>query len=212
MNDLWVNYKATVAELFPDIQFVQRHAEWTNKKGVNLTADLYKGQHFIKSRQIEIWDNKSCTIHNNIIYPKTGANLPCFGMDLMGMSEKRGGLVFDFQHPVEHYLFSTDKLPKATGTYRFFEPGNHFSENIYVRYCKPHEVDEHLPMFRRYLEVYKEMIDEHKPTGEDTTQYHDFDDYMRRLDPISGYLSNRFGKKEAETLIKEFFFSYANQN
>ena len=173
MNDLWVNYKATVAELFPDIQFVQRHAEWTNKKGVNLTADLYKGQHFIKSRQIEIWDNKSCTIHNNIIYPKTGANLPCFGMDLMGMSEKRVVLVFDFQHPVEHYLFSTDKLPKATGTYRFFEPGNHFSENIYVRYCKPHEVDEHLPMFRRYLEVYKEMIDEHKPTGEDTTQYHD---------------------------------------
>ena len=67
-------------------------------------------------------------------------------------------------------------------------------------------------MFRRYLEVYKEMIDEHKPTGEDTTQYHDFDDYMIRLDPISGYLSNRFGKKEAETLIKEFFFSYADQN
>ena len=174
--------------------------------------DSYKGQHFIKSRQIEIWDNKSCTIHNNIIYPKTGANLPCFGMDLMGKSEKRVVLVFDFQHPVEHYLFSTDKLPKATGTYRFFEPGNHFSENIYVRYCKPHEVDEHLPMFRRYHEVYKEMIDEHKPTGEDTTQYHDFDDYMIRLDPISGYLSNRFGKKEAETLIKEFFFSYANQN
>tara|TARA_B100000614_G_scaffold21950_1_gene17481 strand:+ start:1213 stop:1851 length:639 start_codon:yes stop_codon:yes gene_type:complete len=212
MNDLWVNYKATVAELFPDIQFVQRHAEWTNKKGVNLTADLYKGQHFIKSRQIEIWDNKSCTIHNNIIYPKTGANLPCFGMDLMGMSDKRVVLVFDFQHPVENYLFSTDKLPKATGTYRFFEPGNHFSENIYVRYCKPEEVDDHLPMFRKYLEVYKEMIDEHKPTGEDTTQYHDFDDYMIRLDPISGYLSNRFGKEQAETLIKEFFFSYANQN
>ena len=105
------------------------------------------------------------------------------------------------KNEVENYLFSTDKLPKATGTYRFFEPGNHFSENIYVRYCKPHEVDEHLPMFRRYLEVYKEMIDEHKPTGEDTTQYHDFDDYMIRLDPISGYLSNRFGKKEAETLF-----------
>ena len=101
MNDLWVNYKATVAELFPDIQFVQRHAEWTNKKGVNLTADLYTGQHFIKSRQIEIWDNKSCTIHNNIIYPKTGANLPCFGMDLLGRSVQRVVLVFDFQEPVE---------------------------------------------------------------------------------------------------------------
>ena len=48
--DLWKNYKATVAKIFPDIQFVQRHAEWTNKKGVNLTADLYKGDHLIKSR------------------------------------------------------------------------------------------------------------------------------------------------------------------
>ena len=31
--DLWKNYKATVAEIFPDIEFVKRHAEWTNKKG-----------------------------------------------------------------------------------------------------------------------------------------------------------------------------------
>ena len=210
--NLWKNYKASIAKIFPDMKFVSRHAKWTNDKDVNLTADLYSGEHLIKSRQVEIWDNKSCSIYNNILYPRTGSNLPCFGMDLMGMSDKRVVLVFDFQHPVENYLFSTDKLPKATGTYRFFEPGNHFSENIYVRYCKPEEVDDHLPMFRKYLEVYKEMIDEHKPTGEDTTQYHDFDDYMIRLDPISGYLSNRFGKKEAETLIKEFFFSYANQN
>jgi len=85
--DLWKNYKATVAEIFPDIEFVKRHAEWTNKKGVNLTADLYSGEHLIKSRQVEIWDGKSCSIHNNIIYPRTGSNLPCFGMDLMGMSD-----------------------------------------------------------------------------------------------------------------------------
>ena len=31
--DLWKNYKATVAKIFPDIKFVQRHAEWTNDKG-----------------------------------------------------------------------------------------------------------------------------------------------------------------------------------
>ena len=65
--DLWKNYKATVAKIFPDVEFVKRHAEWTNKKGVNLTADLYSGEHLIKSRQVEIWDDKSCSIHNNII-------------------------------------------------------------------------------------------------------------------------------------------------
>ena len=52
--DLWKNYKDTVAKIFPDMKFVQRHAEWTNDKGVNLTADLYSGEHIIKSRQVEI--------------------------------------------------------------------------------------------------------------------------------------------------------------
>ena len=207
--DLWKNYKATVANIFPDIKFVQRHAEWTNDKGVNLTADLYRGEHIIKSRQIEIWDNKSCSIHNNIIYPKTGSNLPCFGMDLMGMSDKRVVIVFDFQHPVEKYLFYTPDLPKVEGKYRFFEAGNHFSDNLIVRYCKPDEVDEHLPLFTKYLQYYKDMLEDHQPTGVDTSQYTDFDKYMIRLDPISGYLSNAFGKEESEKLIKEFFFSYA---
>ena len=53
------------------------------------------------------------------------------------------------------------------------------------------------------------MLNEHQPIGTDTTQYVDFDRYMIRLDPISGYLSSRFGKEESQTLIKEFFFSYA---
>ena len=207
--DLWKNYKATVAKIFPDIEFVKRHAEWTNKKGVNLTADLYSGEHLIKSRQVEIWDDKSCSIHNNIIYPKTGSNLPCFGMDLMGMTDKRVVIVFDFQHPVENYLFYTPELPKVEGTYRFFEAGNHFSDNLVVRYCKPDEVDEYLPLFEKYLQFYKNMLNEHQPIGTDTTQYVDFDRYMIRLDPISGYLSNRFGKEKSQKLIKEFFFSYA---
>ena len=207
--DLWKNYKTTVKNIFPDVKFVQRHAEWTNDKGVNLAADLYKGDHIIKSRQIEIWDDKSCSIHNNIIYPKTGSNLPCFGMDLMGMSDKRVVIVFDFQHPVEKYLFYTPDLPKVEGKYRFFEAGNHFSDNLVVRYCKPEEVDEHLPLFTKYLQYYKNMLEDNQPTGTDTSEYTDFDKYMIRLDPISGYLSSRFGKEKSHNLIKEFFFSYA---
>ena len=210
--NLWKNYKTVVSDVFPDIEFVERHAEWTSDKNVNLTADLYKGDHIIKSRQIEIWDDKSCSIHNKIIYPKTGSNLPCFGMDLMGMSDKRVVIVFDFQHPVEKYLFYTPELPKSEGTYRFFEAGNHFSDNIVVRYCKPDEVDEYLPLFEKYLRFYKNMLDENQPTGNDTSEYIDFDKYMIRLDPISGYLSNRFGKEKSQTLIKEFFFSYATHS
>jgi hypothetical protein len=119
-------------------------------------------------------------------------------MDLMGMSDKRVVIVFDFQHPVENYLFYTPELPKVEGTYRFFEAGNHFSDNLIVRYCKPDEVDEYLPLFTKYLQFYKDMLNEHQPTGTDTDQYND-----------SGYLSSRFGKEQSEILIKEFFFSYA---
>ena len=206
--NLWKNYQEAVFETFPDLTFEKQHVHWINKRGVNLTADLYSGNHFIKSRHVDIWDEK-INIHNNVIYPKTGHNLPCFGMDLMGFFEKKVIIVFDFQHPVEKFLFSHPDLPKATGTYRFFEPGNHFSENIYVKYCTMSEVDDHLPMFKKYLSVYKKMLDDAQPTGEDTSLYNDFDKYMIKLDPISGYLSNSFGKEESEKLIKEFFFSYA---
>ena len=205
---IWDGYREAVFNTFPDLKFESNHVEWTNKRDVHLTADLYSGKHFIKSRHVDIWDDK-LNIHNNVIYPKTGYNLPCFGMDLMGFFEKKVIIVFDFQHPVENFLLKVPDLPKAEGNYRFFEPGNHFSENIYVRYCTMSEVDDHLPMFKKYLSIYKDMIDEAKPTGTDTSLYQDFDSYMIRLDPISGYLSNAFGKEESEKLIREFFFSYA---
>ena len=206
--DLWSEYRKAVFEIFPDLKFEKQHTNWTNDKGINLTADLYSGQYLIKSRHVDIWNDK-LNIHNNVIYPKTGHNLPCFGMDLMGFFEKKVIIVFDFQHPVENFLFSHPELPKADGTYRFFEPGNHFSENIYVRYCTMSEVNDHLPMFIKYLTLYRDMIEEAKPTGEDTDLYKDFDSYMIRLDPISGYLGGSFGKERSEKLIKEFFFSYA---
>jgi len=209
MSDLWAGYRSAVFDMFPDLVFESNHATWENKKGTKLTADLYSGQYFIKSRHVDIWDGKKLNIHNNIIYPKTGANVPCFGMDLMGFSEKKVIIVFDFQHPVENFLLKVPPLPKAEGTYRFFEPGNHFSENIFVRYCDAASVDVYLPTFRYYLSLYKEMIEEAKPTGTDTSLYRDFDSYMIRLDPISGYLGAAFGKEESDKLIKEFFFSYA---
>jgi hypothetical protein len=206
--DLWVNYKKVLDDVFPEFKFDSRWCEWKGKNNLTLTADIFTAPHFIKSRRVDIQNDKS-SIYNNVIYPKTGHNLPCFGMDLMGFFEKKVIIVFDFQHPVEKYLMSVPELPKAEGTYRFFEPGNHFSENIFVRYCTMSEVDDYLPDFKKYLSVYKNMLDEAQPTGEDTSCYNDFDKYMIRLDPISGYLGSAFGKEESDKLIKEFFFSYA---
>ena len=130
-------------------------------------------------------------------------------MDLMGFSENKVIIVFDFQHPVENYLYEVESLPKAEKEYRFFEMGNHFSKNIYVRYCKASEVDDYLPMFKTYLLWYKHIIDEAQPKGLDATEtYADFDTYMKRLDPVGGYLKGKFGAERAEGLVNSFLFCY----
>ena len=106
------------------------------------------------------------------------------------------------------YEYSIDGLPKDDGKYRFFEMGNHFSENIFVRYCKPDEVDEHLPMFKQYLTEYKKMVELSSPQGEDTTVYADFDKYMTELDPVRGYLKGKFGEEKSESFVNDFLFTY----
>ena len=205
--NLWKNYKDVLHETFPLHNGVGSvWAEWESKRTF-LTAKTYTTPLIIKSREVEIWSDKSC-IYNNIIYPKTGSNLPCFGMDLMAFNEKRVIIVFDFQHPVEKYLFSVEGLPKADKEYRFFEMGNHFSENIYVRYTTFDKVDEHLEMFTNYLTKYKDMLELEKPTGVDTGVYKDFDAYMTKLDPVGGYLTGKFGKEKAESLVNDFLFCY----
>ena len=205
--NIWSNYKKVLHETFPLHNGVG--SVWANweGKGTSLLAKTYTTPYILKAREVEIWDKKSC-IYNNIIYPKTGSNLPCFGMDLMGFFEKKVIIVFDFQHPTENYLFSVDGLPKGKGDYRFFEPGNHFSENIYIQYCTMSEVDNYLDMFTEYLHKYKEMIDEAKPTGMDTSVYKDFDTYMTKLDPVKGYLSGKFGAERSESLVNDFLFCY----
>ena len=205
--NLWKKYKEVLHKTFPLHNGVDSvWAEW-ERKDTWLTAKTYTAPYIIKSREVEIWNEKSC-IYNNIIYPKTGSNLPCFGMDLMGFNENRVIIVFDFQHPVEKYLFSVDGLPKAEKEYRFFEMGNHFSENIYVRYTSFDKVDEHLEMFTTYLTKYRDMLELEKPTGKDTSVYKDFDAYMTRLDPVGGYLTGKFGKEKAENLVNDFLFNY----
>ena len=205
--NLWKNYKDVLHNTFPLHNGVG--SVWANweSKGTNLLAKTYTNEYFIKSREVEIWSDKTC-IYNNIIYPKTGSNLPCFGMDLMGFNEKRVIIVFDFQHPKEKYPFSVKGLPISDGDYRFFEPGNHFSDNIYIAKCTMGEVNEHLEMFKTYLTKYKEMVELKKPTGNDTSEYKDFDAYMTKLDPVAGYLAGKFGKENAESLVNDFLFTY----
>jgi len=205
--NLWTNYKQVLHDTISLHNGVDSvWANWESKKTF-LTAKIYTNQYLIKSREVEIWSDKTC-IYNNILYPKTGSNLPCFGMDLMAFSEKKVILVFDFQHPIENFLFGVEGLPKGKGDYRFFEPGNHFSENIYIAYCKADEVDNHLEMFKKYLTVYVDMLDFKRPNGNDVSVYKDFDVYMTKLDPVGGYLSGKFGKARAESLVNDFLFCY----
>ena len=210
--NLWKEYKDALHESI-DLHNGVGHvwAQWESK-GTTLLAKTYSNQHLIKSREVEIWSDTSC-IYNNILYPKTSADvptglLPCFGMDLMAFNEKRVIIVFDFQHPVENFLFGVDSLPKSEKDYRFFEKGNHFSENIFVKYCKMEEVNAYLSTFKEYLTVYKSMIELGKPKGTDTSVYKDFDAYMTRLDPVGGYLTGKFGKEKANKLVNEFLFPY----
>ena len=203
--NLWEQYKDALHE---SISLLDNEVwgQWESK-GMSLQAKTYSNPNLIKSRQVEIWSDKCC-IYNNILYPKTGSNLPCFGMDLMGFNEKKVIIVFDFQHPVENYLYSVDGLPKAEKDYRFFEKGNHFSENIFVRYCKMEEVNAFVSTFKEYLTKYKDMLELEKPTGNDTSFYEDFDAYMTRLDPVSGFLTGKFGKEKADSLVNDFLFTY----
>jgi len=203
---IWQDYISAYRSILP-MKIEGLWAGWEGK-GTYLNAITHSHQHFLKSRQVDISDGKNVDIFNCIAYPKTGSNLPCFGMDLMAFNEKKVIVVFDFQHPKENYPYSVEGLPKCTEDYRFFEKGNHFSENIFVRYCKPNEVNQHLDMFKLYLTKYVDMVELEKPTGTDTSVYKDFDAYMTRLDPVGGYLAAKFGKEKAERLVNDFLFEY----
>ena len=208
---IWQNYISTYRSMLP-CKIENLWASW-QAKGTSLNAIDHSHPYLLKSRQVDISDGKNVDIFNCIAYPKTNANvptglLPCFGMDLMKFSPKKIIIVFDFQHPTENFLFGVDELPKGRGDYRFFEPGNHFSQNIYIKYVNEYEVDSHLPMFEKYLQCWIDMLEKAKPTGTDTSAYKDFDTYMTKLDPVGGFLAGKFGKDKADSLVNDFLFSY----
>ena len=209
---IWQNYISTYRSMLP-CKIENLWASW-QAKGTSLNAIDHSHPYLIKSRQVDIHDGKNVDIFNCIAYPKTNADvptglLPCFGMDLMKFSPKKIIIVFDFQHPTEDFLFEVEGLPIGRGDYRFFEPGNHFSKNIYIQYVNEYEVDSHLPMFEKYLQCYVDMLEKAKPTGTDTSAYKDFDSYMTKLDPVGGFLKGKFGKEKADSLVNDFLFSYA---
>ena len=70
------------------------------------------------------------------------------------------------------------------------------------------EGDAYLSTFKSYLTKYRDMLELEKPTGNDTSEYKDFDAYMTRLDPVGGYLATKFGKEKAENLVNDFLFEY----
>lgn len=187
------------------------------KNDAILGSGLYSGNHILKSRATVI-NSGPTEIYNNIVYPKTGQNLPCLGMDLMCFFPMKVIIVFDFQHPTPHFdwynPFMTchlgEMLDNSPKDIRFFEPGNHFSRYIYVRKCTVDEIPDHLIYFKKYVDVYKKLLDATKPTGEDESVYTDFDNYMLSLDPVAGYLGSKFGKEFSDKYVREFLFSYAS--
>ena len=208
---IWQNYISTYRSMLP-CKIENLWASW-QAKGTSLNAIDHSHPYLLKSRQVDISDGKNVDIFNCIAYPKTNADvptglLPCFVMDLMKFSPKKIIIVFDFQHPTEDFLFEVEGLPIGRGDYRFFEPGNHFSKNIYIQYVNEYEVDAHLPMFEKYLQCYIDMLEKAKPTGTDTNAYKDFDSYMTKLDPVGGFLAGKFGKEKADSLVNDFLFSY----
>jgi len=187
-----------------------------SNKESKIESNLYSGRYILKSRETYVESGEKEFIYNNIIYPKTGKNLPCFGIDLMAFMEKKVIIVFDFQHPKENYEFDDFTIQKNLSEYknitkdiRFFQPGNHFSSYIYVKKCTIHEIDDHLKDFQNYVKTYSQLLNFYQPNEKSESDFIDFDTYMHKLDPVIGFMELRFGKKFAKNYVDNFLFSYA---
>ena len=78
-NYMWNEYQDFLVKTL-NLKVEEDSKIWIH--GPKLKSKLYSGDHILKSRETIIDDGKT-KIYNNIVYPKTGENLPCFGMDLM---------------------------------------------------------------------------------------------------------------------------------
>jgi hypothetical protein len=208
----WGDYQRV---LFEHLNLNQTFYKYHNENNTSIHSKLYSTDTILKSRETYI-DNGKSFIYNNIIYPKTGSNLPCLGIDLMAFMEKKVIIVFDFQHPKDHYEYhhpivddNMSEYLDITKDIRFFEAGNHFSRYVYVKKCTMSEVGNYLTDFAKYVRVFAELVDHHRPSGSDESEYCVFDQYMLQLDPVSGFMESNFGKEFAERYVHDFLFSYA---
>ncbi len=78
-----------------------------------------------------------------------------------------------------------------------------------MRKCTVHEVGNYLNDFRKYISTYRKMVEDAKPSETEETLYADFDTYMHKLDPVSGFMESRFGKEFAKNYVDNFLFPYA---
>tara|TARA_B100000073_G_scaffold345794_1_gene355635 strand:+ start:44 stop:694 length:651 start_codon:yes stop_codon:yes gene_type:complete len=213
-NYMWNEYQDFLVKTL-NLKVEEDSKIWIH--GPKLKSKLYSGDHILKSRETIIDDGKT-KIYNNIVYPKTGENLPCFGMDLMCFFEKKVIVVWDFQHPTPKYDFDhpvisyllPDMYDNTSDDIRFFEPGNHFSRFVYVRKCTVDDIKKHLINFKRYVSAYEELLYFARPKETDNKVYKKFDQYMLDLDPVIGYMASKFGKDFSEDYVNNFLFSYAD--
>ena len=201
--------------LFDYLDLNKTYSETHTHKEIVMDSILFEGEYVKKARVTNIANGNS-HIYNNIIYPKTGSNLPCLGMDLMAFFQNKVILTFDFQHPKEHYDFDHEIVRENMGEYagntkeiRFFEAGNHFSRYVFVRKCHMDEVEQYLPDFEKYVSTYAKLLNDAKPKGDDTTEFAKFDKYMLELDPVTGFMQSNFGKEFGDKYTHEFLFEYA---
>jgi triacylglycerol esterase/lipase EstA (alpha/beta hydrolase family) len=80
---------------------------------------------------------------------------------------------------------------------------------VFVRKCHMDQIEDYLPDFEKYVSTYAKLLENAKPTEENVTEFSDFDKYMLKLDPVSGYMSSNFGKEFGEKYTNEFLFEYA---
>ena len=209
----WEGYQRV---LFKHLDLTQDFYKYHKQNDTYIHSRIYSGETILKSRETYI-DNGKTFIYNNIIYPRTGCNLPCLGIDLMAFMEKKVIIVFDFQHPKDHYEYhhpivddNMSEYLDITKDIRFFEAGNHFSRYVYVKKCHMDEVENYLTDFEKYVKVFADLLDHSKPTGSDESEYCVFDQYMLKLDPVSGFMESNFGKSLLSIMFVTFYFHMLN--
>ena len=75
MNNLWKITETYYGKPFPDFKRTNPSGRLDRQKRTRLTAQVYTHDHFIKAREVDIWDDTT-SVYNNILYLKLGVTFP----------------------------------------------------------------------------------------------------------------------------------------